>query len=113
MRRAKIVATMGPATSSYEQIKAVIEAGVDVARMNLSHGSYDVHENVYRNVRQAASDAGKPVAVFVDLQGPKIRLGKFKDDIKHELAKGDVFKITIDDILGDKDICCSEKIALK
>ncbi|MEN9714081.1 MAG: Pyruvate kinase [Actinomycetota bacterium] len=105
MRRAKIVATMGPATSSYEQIKAVIEAGVDVARMNLSHGSYDVHENVYRNVRQAALDAGKPVAVFVDLQGPKIRLGKFKDDVKHELAKGDVFKITIDDILGDKDIC--------
>ena len=105
MRRAKIVATMGPATSSYEQIKAVIEAGVDVARMNLSHGSYDVHENVYRNVRKAAADAGKPVAVFVDLQGPKIRLGKFKDDIKHELAKGDTFKITIDDILGDKDIC--------
>ncbi|MFM6963098.1 MAG: pyruvate kinase, partial [Micrococcales bacterium] len=105
MRRAKIVATMGPATSSYEQIKAVIEAGVDVARMNLSHGSYDVHEGVYRNVRQAALDAGKPVAVFVDLQGPKIRLGKFQDDIKHELNKGDVFKITIDDILGDKDIC--------
>ena len=105
MRRAKIVATMGPATSSYEQIKAVIEAGVDVARMNLSHGSYDVHENVYRNVRKAAEDAGKPVAVFVDLQGPKIRLGKFKDDIKYDLAKGDVFKITIDDILGDKDIC--------
>ena len=105
MRRAKIVATLGPATSSYEQIRAVIEAGVDVARMNLSHGSYDVHEAVYRNVRKAAADLGKPVGVFVDLQGPKIRLGKFKDDIKVDLAKGDTFKITIEEILGDKDIC--------
>ena len=105
MRRAKIVATLGPATSSYEQIRAVIEAGVDVARMNLSHGSYDVHEEVYRNVRKAAADLGKPVGVFVDLQGPKIRLGKFKGDIKVDLAKGDTFKITIEDILGDENIC--------
>ena len=58
MRRAKIVATLGPATSSYENIRAIIDAGVDVARMNLSHGSYDVHEGVYANVRKAADDAG-------------------------------------------------------
>ena len=57
MRRAKIVATLGPATSSYDDIRAIIDAGVDVARMNLSHGSYDVHESVYANVRQAAADA--------------------------------------------------------
>ena len=104
MRRAKIVATLGPATSSYDQIKAILEAGVDVARMNLSHGSYDVHEEIYRTVRKAASDMGKAVGIFVDLQGPKIRLGRFKDG-PHELAKGDVFSITIDEVEGTKEIC--------
>jgi pyruvate kinase len=103
MRRAKIVATLGPATSSYENIRAIIEAGVDVARMNLSHGSYDVHEEVYQNVRKAAADTGKAVAILVDLQGPKIRLGKFENG-PYDLAVGDIFKITIDDILGTKEI---------
>ncbi|WP_043994068.1 pyruvate kinase [Leifsonia xyli] len=103
MRRAKIVATLGPATSSYDNIRAIIDAGVDVARMNLSHGSYEVHEGVYANVRKAAEDAGKPVAVLVDLQGPKIRLGKFEAG-PYELAEGDVFKITTEDIIGTKEI---------
>jgi pyruvate kinase len=103
MRRAKIVATLGPATSSYESLKEIIEAGVNVARMNLSHGSYEVHEEVYRNVRQAAADLGKPVAVLVDLQGPKIRLGKFESG-PYELAVGDIFKITIEDIVGNREI---------
>ena len=104
MRRAKIVATLGPATSSYEQIRAIIEAGVDVARMNLSHGSYDVHEEIFATVRKAAADVGKAVGVFVDLQGPKIRLGKFANG-PHMLEKGVTFKITIDEILGDENIC--------
>lgn len=104
MRRAKIVATLGPATSNYEQIRSVIDAGVDVTRMNLSHGSYDVHEGVYQNVRKAANDAGRAVAVLVDLQGPKIRLGKFAAG-PHELAAGDEFTITVEDIEGTKDIC--------
>ena len=104
MRRAKIVATLGPATSSYDSIRAIIEAGVDVARMNLSHGSYDVHEEVYANVRRASDDSGRAVAVMVDLQGPKIRLGKFAAG-PHELAVGDIFAITTEDILGTKDIC--------
>ncbi|MCU1545394.1 MAG: pyk [Homoserinimonas sp.] len=103
MRRAKIVATLGPATASYENIRAIIDAGVDVARMNLSHGSYAVHEEVYGNVRKASEDAGRPVAVLVDLQGPKIRLGKFADG-PHQLALGDTFKITIEDILGTQEI---------
>ncbi|MDO7881992.1 pyruvate kinase [Salinibacterium soli] len=103
MRRAKIVATLGPATSSYENIRAIIDAGVDVARMNLSHGSYAVHEEVYANVRKAADDSGRAVAVMVDLQGPKIRLGKFENG-PHELAVGDIFKITTEDILGTKEI---------
>lgn len=104
MRRAKIVATLGPATSSYENIREIIEAGVDIARMNLSHGSYDVHEGVYANVRQAAADLDKPVAILVDLQGPKIRLGKF-DEGPYELAPGDIFKITTEDIIGNREIC--------
>ncbi|TAJ46181.1 MAG: pyruvate kinase [Herbiconiux sp.] len=103
MRRAKIVATLGPATSTYETIRAIIDAGVDMARMNLSHGSYDVHEAVYRNVRQAADDSGRAVSVLVDLQGPKIRLGKFENG-PYDLAEGDIFKITIDDIIGNKEI---------
>jgi len=103
MRRAKIVATLGPATSSYENIRAIIEAGVDVCRMNLSHGSYAVHEEVYANVRRAADDSGKAVAVLVDLQGPKIRLAKFAAG-PHDLAVGDIFKITIDDVEGTKEL---------
>lgn len=104
MRRAKIVATLGPASSSYDQLRAIIEAGVDVARMNLSHGSYDVHEQIYQDVRKAASDLDKPVGVFVDLQGPKIRLTKFKDG-PVMLEKGATFKITTDEIEGDVNIC--------
>jgi pyruvate kinase len=103
MRRAKIVATLGPATSSLENIRAIIDAGVDVCRMNLSHGSYEVHESVYRNVREAADASGRAVAVLVDLQGPKIRLGRFADG-PHDLAEGDVFTITTEDVLGTKEL---------
>lgn len=105
MRRAKIVATLGPATSSYESIRSLLEAGVDVARMNLSHGSHEVHEEIYQTVRKAAADLGKAIAIFVDLQGPKIRLGKFASG-PVMLNKGDTFMISIDDIPGDKE-CCS------
>jgi len=103
MRRAKIVATLGPATSSYDNIRAILEAGVDVARMNLSHGSYEVHEEVYRNLRRAADDIGRTIGVLVDLQGPKIRLGRFADG-PYELAVGDEFTITTEDIVGTKEI---------
>ena len=104
MRRAKIVATFGPALADYEKTKAVIEAGVDVARMNLSHGSHEVHEGVYATIRKASEETGKAVGILVDLQGPKIRLGKFKED-KIELVKGQTFTITTEDILGDQNIC--------
>ncbi|WOF21498.1 pyruvate kinase [Microbacterium betulae] len=103
MRRAKIVATLGPATSTKETVKSLIEAGLDVARFNLSHGDYTVHDNNFENVRAAAEEAGKPVAILVDLQGPKIRLGKFEDG-PYDLAAGDIFKITTEDILGNKEI---------
>jgi len=103
-RRAKIVATLGPATSSYESIRAIIEAGVDVIRMNLSHGSYEIHEEIYKTVRKVSADLGKSLGIFVDLQGPKIRLTKFRDG-PVTLVKGAKFSITTEEIEGDINIC--------
>ena len=103
MRRAKIVCTIGPATESPEQIRALVDAGMDVARLNRSHGDTELHEKVYHRVRDAAQAAGRAVAVLVDLQGPKIRLGTFVDG-KHELAVGDVFTITTEDVPGTKEL---------
>ncbi len=103
MRRAKIVCTIGPATESAEQIQALVDAGMDVARLNRSHGDTEVHKRVYDNVRAAAQASGRSVAVLVDLQGPKIRLGRFVDG-KHDLAVGDVFTITTDDVEGTKEL---------
>lgn len=104
MRRAKIVATFGPAIASYENTLAVLEAGVDVARMNMSHGDHSVHDATYENVRKAAEYLGKPVGIMADLQGPKIRLGRFADG-PHTLAVGDRFVITTEDIAGTAQIC--------
>ncbi|GAB3142374.1 pyruvate kinase [Micromonospora sonneratiae] len=101
-RRAKIVCTLGPATSSPERIRGLVEAGMDVARLNFSHGSHADHEQVYQLVRQTAKRAGRAVAVLADLQGPKIRLGRFADG-PHEWRTGDSVVITGDDILGSKD----------
>ncbi len=103
MRRAKIVATLGPATASYETVRALVEAGVDVARLNLSHGSTEVHDESFAHVRRAAEETGRAVAVLVDLQGPKIRLGTFESG-PHELAVGDIFKITTEDVVGTREI---------
>jgi pyruvate kinase len=98
-RRAKIVCTLGPATSSPERIRGLVDAGMDVARLNFSHGDHADHENVYKLVRQAAEAAGRPVAVLADLQGPKIRLGRFVDG-PHEWRTGDTVVITSDEVEG-------------
>lgn len=103
MRRAKIVATLGPACSSYDQLRALIDAGVNIARINMSHGSYEVHEETFNNLKRAAADAGKPVGVLADLQGPKIRLEKFENG-PHLLEPGDIFKITVEDTPGTKEL---------
>ncbi|CAB5045439.1 unannotated protein [freshwater metagenome] len=102
MRRAKIVCTMGPAVESAEKVKALIDAGMNMARLNLSHGSYEEHQMRFDQVRAAAKEAGRPVAILVDLQGPKIRLARFIDG-PHELARGDIFTITTDEVDGTKD----------
>ena len=104
MRRAKIVCTLGPAVNTPERIRALVDAGMDVARMNLSHGSYADHEHVYRMVRKASDDSGHGVGIFADLQGPKIRLGRFASgpEILHH---GQEFTITTRQVPGDATIC--------
>ncbi|MTB21383.1 MAG: pyruvate kinase, partial [Actinobacteria bacterium] len=76
MRRAKIVCTMGPAVEAEGKVEQLIAAGMNMARLNLSHGSYAEHQSRLDAVRNAAKKAGVPVAVLVDLQGPKIRLAR-------------------------------------
>ncbi|MCP9957210.1 MULTISPECIES: pyruvate kinase [Streptomyces] len=104
MRRSKIVCTLGPAVDSYEQLKALIEAGMNVARFNMSHGSHTEHEERYHRLRRASEDTGRAVGVLADLQGPKIRLETFADG-PVELVRGDEFTITTEDVPGDRTIC--------
>jgi pyruvate kinase len=99
-RRAKIVCTLGPASSSPGQIAALVAAGLDVARLNMSHGTQEGHLKVYRAVRAASDAAGRSVGVLVDLQGPKIRLGTFAAG-PVRLKAGQLFTITGDDVPGD------------
>ena len=99
-RRAKIVCTLGPATSSAERIGQLIDAGMNVARLNLSHGSRNQHEELLANVRSEAKKRGAFVALLADLQGPKIRLGKLIEG-EHVLSAGETFIITTEEIVGD------------
>ena len=93
---------MGPAVESPENVTKLVAAGMNVARLNLSHGSYEEHQVRLDRVREAANKAGKAIAILVDLQGPKIRLGRFENG-PHELARGDIFTITTDEISGTKE----------
>ncbi|WBB62974.1 pyruvate kinase [Streptomyces sp. WMMC500] len=104
MRRAKIVCTLGPAVDSFEQLKALIEAGMSVARFNMSHGTHAEHQERYERLRKAAEETGRPIGVLADLQGPKIRLETFAEG-PVELARGDEFTITTEDVRGDRSIC--------
>lgn len=97
----KIVATIGPASRSYHMVKAIIEEGADVIRLNFSHGTLEDHENSVDFVRKASRELDKPVAVFQDLQGPKIRVGKLKTDYV-ELKDGKELIITTDKCMGDE-----------
>ncbi len=100
MRRAKIVCTIGPAVNSPERIRELVEAGMDVARINRSHGSHEEHAEQIQWVREAAEACGRQVGVLVDLQGPKIRVGRFAAGPVH-LVKGATFTITNRDTPGD------------
>ena len=103
MRHTKIVATIGPASRDPEVLVRMVDAGMDVARLNFSHGTDEEHAETTRRVRDAANRAGREVAVMQDLPGPKLRIGRLKDDIA-ELRPGDVvtFTCSSDDSLGDR-----------
>ena len=111
MRRAKIVCTLGPATNDQIMIDRMIAAGMNMARLNLSHGVREDHEKTFEMVREAAAKADVSVAIVVDLQGPKIRLGKFKNG-SHEIAKGAKFTITTEVIEGDENISSTTYLGL-
>jgi pyruvate kinase len=101
-RRAKIVCTLGPATSDDDRIAALVAAGMDVARLNFSHGDRSAHERVYRAVRRASDLSGRAVGILADLQGPKIRLGRFTEGPVDWLP-GDRVRITVEDVPGTRE----------
>lgn len=97
--RTKIVATIGPATSSIENLKAIINEGVDVCRLNFSHGSYQDHQQVINNIRKANEDLGSNVCMLLDLQGPKLRVGEMENG-KVELIQGEIIEVTTEKCIG-------------
>ncbi|MBT0959548.1 pyruvate kinase [Denitromonas iodatirespirans] len=94
-RKAKILATLGPASSSEETIRALFEAGADVFRLNFSHGSHDDHKARFDLIRALERHSGRPVGVLADLQGPKLRVGAFADG-PVQLVEGDTFRLDLD-----------------
>jgi len=101
-RRAKIVCTLGPATAGAEKVRRLVECGMDVARLNFSHGTHADHQQMYSYVRAASESTSKAVGVLADLQGPKIRLGNFGNGV--ELwATGEEVRITVADVVGSHD----------
>ncbi len=101
-RRTKIVCTLGPAVATKEKILGLVNDGMDVARLNFSHGEHADHEQNYRWVREATDESGRAVGVLADLQGPKIRLGRFKEE-KTYWETGEVIRITVEDCEGTHD----------
>jgi len=100
MKATKIVCTIGPASQDEKVLQKLVEAGMDIARMNMSHGSYDFHKTTIDNIRKVSIKTGKFIGILLDLQGPKIRTGKQSKDII-ELKKGFDLKLTTDDIVGN------------
>lgn len=103
MRRTKIVCTLGPATNSEKTIKQLLKAGMDVARLNFSHGNYDDHKKAIKILREVSTRLNKPVAILQDLQGPKLRIGKIKNG-SINLIKGTTLILTIKNVLGNENM---------
>ncbi|WP_295008846.1 pyruvate kinase [uncultured Dechloromonas sp.] len=99
-RRSRILATLGPASSTKEQIRALAEAGADVFRLNFSHGSHADHAERYRTIREVEADIGRPIGILMDLQGPKLRIGKIAGG-KTTLVEGSRFRLDLDKAEGD------------
>lgn len=104
-RHAKILATVGPSSSSPEMLEKLVAAGADAFRLNFSHGNYKAHETNIKNIRALEKKLGKSITILQDLQGPKIRLGEFTEGKSFDLAVGDTFQIDGDKTPGDKNRC--------
>ncbi len=102
-RKTKIICTIGPATNTPEKIRSLILAGMDVARLNFSHGSYEDHVKVVKIIREVSEDIGKPIGILQDLQGPKIRTGKFKNG-PITLTPGQIYTITTEPFEGNEEM---------
>ena len=100
--RTKIIATIGPSSSSYDTLKEMIKSGVDVVRLNFSHGEHQDHKNTIVNVRKISDELGTPITVLQDLQGPKIRVGKLSEE-SILLNDGDEFLISSANKVGTKE----------
>ena len=98
-RKTKIVATLGPVSSSPEMIEKLMVAGADLFRLNFSHGSNDQRKEIIATIRRLSAARGKEIGILADLQGPKIRTGRMKNGAI-PLRKGDVLEITTDEVLG-------------
>jgi pyruvate kinase len=102
-RKAKIIATVGPASSSRAKLKRLLQAGVDVIRLNFSHGNYDDHAKVIKEIRSLAKEEKRPLAILQDLQGPKLRTGTLEDGEAILLSPGEQINLTTRDVIGTKD----------
>ncbi len=105
LRNVKIVATLGPSSSDYATIRALFEAGADVFRLNMSHGTHDEQRARYDIIRQIEADTGRPIGVLADLQGPKLRVGTFANG-PEELAEGQKFRFDLDPAEGNANRVC-------
>ena len=104
-RKSKILSTLGPATSDIRVIKKLFISGTDIFRLNFSHGSIEDHRNNYNLIRKVEQEVNRPICVIADLQGPKLRIGEFKDK-KIELKKTENFILDLDKSLGDNTRVC-------
>jgi len=101
-RKAKIVATLGPASSNPEVIRQLFDTGVDVFRLNFSHGSHEDHKERHRIIREIEIETGRPIGILLDIQGPKLRLGKFSEKSVW-LTEGRKFRLDMQQVPGDQD----------
>lgn len=101
-RNVKIVATLGPASSEKEMIRALFDAGADVFRLNMSHGSHDDHRERHATIREIEAETGRPIAILADLQGPKLRVGQFEAGA-HDLEEGDSFRFDLEGAKGNSN----------
>src|SRR5215475_2575746 len=104
IKRAKIVATLGPASRAPDRLRELILAGMNVARVNMSHGAQESHAETIQTVRAIASEIGAPIAVLLDLCGPKIRTGLLREHKAVNLQEGQELTITTRDVIGDSSV---------